>query len=263
MDIPRDLQGKELFKFLKTNKEDLIYAKKNIIKHADGLSVATNTLNPGLSTNKNDGDDSKTEVKVRAIINTTNVIDSHKDVHLDGIWTKSIQENKNLKFLQEHVMSFKTIIADKSDLDVSVQSVTWKSLGYDFEGKTEALTFDAVVKQERNPFMFKEYRNKNVDNHSVGMHYVKMDLAINSDEEDYAEEKSIWDKYIGKVVNRSEAEKSNYFWAVSEAKAIEGSAVVMGSNGFTPTVASKENNEPNPVENKNIEAIKSFLNIKD
>jgi hypothetical protein len=261
MDIPRDLQGQELFKFLKTNKEDLVYAKKNTIKHADGLSVATGTLNQGLSVSKAEGNDSKTEIKVRAIINTTNVIDSHKDVHLDGIWTKSIQENKNLKFLQEHVMSFKTIIADKSDLDVSVQSVTWKSLGYDFEGKTEALTFDATVKQERNPVMFKEYSSKNVDNHSVGMHYVKMALAINSEDEEYAEEKAVWDKHIDKVVNREEAEKGNYFWAVSEAKAVEGSAVVMGSNGFTPTVASKRIEEP--ARNEQSEAIKSFLNIKD
>jgi hypothetical protein len=158
-------------------------------------------------------------------------------------------------------MSFKTIIADKSDLDVSVQSVTWKSLGYDFEGKTEALTFDAIVKQERNPVMFKEYSSKNVDNHSVGMHYVKMALAINSEDEDYVEEKAVWDKYIGKVVNRDEAEKGNYFWAVSEAKAVEGSAVVMGSNGFTPTVASKEVEVE--VKNKEMEAIKSFLNIKN
>ena len=258
MEIPRDLQGLELFKFLQTNKEDLIYAKKSVIKEADGLTVATTNISTGFA-NKAEGTDSKTEIKVRAIINTTNVIDSHKDVHLDGIWNKSIQENKNLKFLQEHVMSFKTIIADKGDLEVSVQSLTWKSLGYDFAGKTEALTFDATVKQERNPTMFKEYSSKNVDNHSVGMQYVKMSLAINSEDEDYVEEKAVWDKHINKIVNKEEAIAGNYFWAVSEAKAIEGSAVVMGSNGFTPTATSKAPE----VKNKQSEAIKSFLNIKD
>ena len=32
MDIPKNLQGEELFKFLKTNKEDIVYAKKNRYK---------------------------------------------------------------------------------------------------------------------------------------------------------------------------------------------------------------------------------------
>ena len=189
MDIPKELKGKELFKFLVENKEDILYAKKNEFKKADSISCDTPHLSHSVSKELDNSDIDKTSIKVRAIINTTNVVDSHKDVHLDGIWNKSISENKNIKFLQEHQMSFKTIIADKDDLDVSVNSVTWKSLGFDFEGKTEALTFDATVNQKRNNEMFKEYSNKNVDNHSVGMRYVKLALAIHSDDEEYKEEK--------------------------------------------------------------------------
>lgn len=30
---------------------------------------------------------------------------------------------------------------------------SWKSLGYDLEGSTQALIFDATIKEERNPYM--------------------------------------------------------------------------------------------------------------
>jgi hypothetical protein len=258
MDIPKELTGKELFKFLVENKEDILYAKKNGFKKADSITCNTPHLENFATKELIDYEEDKTSIKVRAIINTTNVVDSHKDVHLNGIWNKSISENRNIKFLQEHQMSFKSIIADKEDLDVSVNSVTWKSLGFDFEGKTEALTFDAVVKQKRNNEMFREYMDKNVDNHSVGMRYVKLALAINSEDEEYKEEKEVWDKVYPLVANKVELEKSNYFWAVSEAKVIEGSAVVMGSNGFTPTVDVKSETIVSD-EQKEIEAIKEWL----
>jgi hypothetical protein len=259
MEIPKELKGVELFKYLKENKEDFIYAKKNEFKKADSMIASAPVLSETFI-DKAEGNDTKTEVKVRAIINTTNVVDSHKDVHIDGIWNKSLQENTNIKFLQEHQMSFKTIIADKDDLDVSVNSVTWKSMGFDFEGKTEALTFDATVKQSRNNDMFKEYANKNVDNHSVGMRYVKLALAVNSEDEDYKEEKAVWDKHYDVIANKVELEKDNYFWAVTEAKVIEGSAVVMGSNSFTPTQQAKADASVEPTDEElKVDAFKDWL----
>jgi hypothetical protein len=50
-------------------------------------------------------------------------------------------------------------------------------------------------------------------------------------------EKAIWDKYIDEIVNKEAAEEQSYFWAVSQTKAIEGSAVVKGSNFYTPTIS--------------------------
>ncbi len=263
MEIPKNLKGEQLFKFLKENKEDLEYAKKNEVKHADGVSTTQPTTLKEFA-KKEDviAGDNKKEIKVRAIINTTNVIDSHKDVHIDGLWAKSLSENRNIKFLQEHEMTFKNIIADKDDLDVSVNSVTWKSLGFDMEGKTEALTFDATVKESRNKDMFKEYKEENVDNHSVGMRYVKLALAINSEDEDYVEEKEVWDKYYEVIANKEEVKKINYFWAVTEAKVIEGSSVVLGSNSFTPTQSRKRKLELSE-EEKEVKAYKSFFNIKE
>ena len=74
------------------------------------------------------------------------------------------------------------------------------------------------------------------------MRYVKVDLAINSESEWDKDEKALWDKYYPVVANKEVADERGYMWIVSEAKIIEGSAVVMGSNSATPTISieSKE-----------------------
>ena len=96
--------------------------------------------------------------------------------------------------------------------------------------------------------MFEQYAKGYVKEHSVGMRYVNLEMAVNSEEKYYAEEKAIWDKYISEVANKEEAEQRGYFWAVTEAKIVEGSAVVKGSNYATPTISVKENTiEPTEV----------------
>ena len=149
-------------------------------------------------------------------------------------------------------------LAAGDNLKAYAKTYSWKDLGYDMEGETEALVFDSTVKQDQNKFMFDQYKKKNVDNHSVGMGYVKLKLCIN--DEDYPEEKANWDEYIDKAVNKDEYPHS-YFWAVTEAKAFEGSAVVMGSNPLTPTISSK--GEPKEIEKKNddADAIKEWLGL--
>lgn len=67
------------------------------------------------------------------------------------------------------------------------------------------------------------------------MQYVKIYLCANSGEAWAKEYKDNWDKYIDYVANKSDAEALGMFWAVTEAKVIEGSSVVFGSNQVTPT----------------------------
>lgn len=134
----------------------------------------------------------------------------------------------------------------------------WKKLGFDFDGDTEVLIFDAEIDKERNEFMFNQYQKGYVKEHSVGMRYVKLELAINSESKWDEEEKAVWDKYINEIVNKEVAENQGYFWAVTEAKVVEGSAVVKGSNFATPTIsieAVKDNTS-------NEEAAKALQNEK-
>jgi hypothetical protein len=247
LEIPNYETKKELLDFLVTHKETLIAQKKSILKEADGIGSYYEQEQELKSVNKaQDGSDmSINEIKVRAIINTTNYLDSHKDVHIKGIWQKSLKENKRIMHIQEHMSSsFDKIIASGDDLKAFTKTMTWKELGYDADGTTQALVFDSVVKESRNPYMFNQYKQGFVENHSVGMRYVKIELAIN--DKDYPTEKGFYDKYITEIINRKEAEASQYFWVVTEAKVIEGSAVPFGSNPITPTTRMK--NEPSIID---------------
>lgn len=245
--IPQFGSKKKLFKFLKANKSTLIRQKKAILKFGDGYLYAGS---PGYE--KGDAQKAErlntggvNEIKVTAIINTTNWLDSHKDVHLPGIWDKSLNENKNGMHVQEHKMyAFDKIIADGDDLKAYAKMYDWKELGYEAKGKTQALVFESIVKRERNPFMFSQYANGYVKNHSVGMRYVRIKLCINSD--DYPEEYECWQKYYDEIINKEDADNTGYFWAVLEAKYIEGSAVPIGSNIITPTQEVSTKNTPAP-----------------
>lgn len=239
-DLSRFQTKEELFKFLRENKQALISEKKFDLKRADSVSSVLGTYG-----RKKDGTELKSvaeidmpeldSLKVMVVINTTNILDSHGDVHIPGLWKKSLQETKLIYHLQEHEMKFDKIISD--EVKAYTKSMTWADLGESFLGNTEALIFETVVKEERNEFMFAQYLKGYVKNHSVGMRYVKIELAINSESKWDAEEKAVWDKYIDQIVNKEDAMNQGYFWAVTEAKVIEGSAVVRGSNYVTPTIS--------------------------
>ncbi len=92
--------------------------------------------------------------------------------------------------------------------------------------------------------MFEQYSKGYVTQHSVGMRYVKIVMCVNSDKEYYGAEKEAWDKYYPLIANKDVADKYGYFWAVKEAKIIEGSAVLCGSNPVTPTLENNLKSEP-------------------
>ena len=240
----REFNSKEeLFKALKENKPSLVALKKSTEKRADAVSYVNSEISNLIANKEENGTNTEIDkLQVKVVINTTNFIDSHNDLHINGIWNKSVSDNANKGFLhlQEHDRDFDKVISDNAK--GYVESISWKSLGLPYNGKTEALIFDSVIEKKRNEFMFKQYANGWVKNHSVGMRYVKIDLAINSESEWDKDEKEVWDKYYSVIANKEAADERGYFWVVSEAKVIEGSAVVMGSNSATPTI-SVENKE--------------------
>ena len=82
--------------------------------------------------------------------------------------------------------------------------------------------------------MFDAYRKGKVKQHSVVMRYRALDFAVNDDS--YPEEFAIWEKYFEDIANKEDALDNGFFWAVTQAQNIEGSAVVRGSNFATPTL---------------------------
>lgn len=236
LQIPEFATKDELFKFLKGNKDTLERQKKAETKYADSI-VFVSGVSKSLEVTKAIGDNvNPDELSVKVVINTTNLLDSHGDVHQVGIWNKSIKDNGGILFLQEHRMAFDKIIADGDELNVSAKTYSWAELGFNLKGNTQALVFEATIKRDRNPEMFKQYANGWVKEHSVGMRYVQLVMCINSDKEWYGAEKEAWDKYLPTIANKELAEERGWFYAVKEAKVIEGSAVPKGSNYATPTL---------------------------
>lgn len=224
---------------IKENKALIITEKKAVMKMADPCSADIYHVNTKGEAVKADTEETTDLSKITAkiVINTTNIIDSHCDCHIPGLWNKTIKENKSPYHLQEHQLKFDKVISDQ--VTATVKMMDWVALGQPFEGKTQALIFDSVIEKERNEFMFKQYLKGWVRNHSVGMRYVNLFLCINSEERYYQEEKDYWDKYYPQVVNKDVADELGYFWAVTEAKMVEGSAVPIGSNYATPTISVK------------------------
>lgn len=243
MNIPEFATKKECFDFIVKNKETLIAQKKAIKKTVECGLIVHPTLawenkeqaNKILSNPDNFDVESLQRLRVVCLINTTNFFDKHHDVHIPGIWNKSLKENKFIMHVQEHDSDdFEKIISSGKDLTTYVKTYSWAELGYAYPGNTEGLTFDSIIRKERNAFMLKQYAFGWVVNHSVGMYYMKMDYAIN--DESYPNEYEAWKKYYPEIANKQDVDQYGYFCYVLEAKCIEGSAVPLGSNSATPTI---------------------------
>ena len=79
---------------------------------------------------------------------------------------------------------------------------------------------------------------------SVRMQYVKILLAIDSEEKEDKEFKKKFDKHINDIANKEVAIDRGFFWGVSEAKIIkEGSMVLFGSNEVTPLIHSNSESD--------------------
>lgn len=238
----------DMFKALISNKSQLIHLKKMKKDKSDefsfGVISSITDKHEAVKANEPVKDPDLSELKVKVVINTTSLLDSHGDVHIPGIWKRSLSHS-NIKYhLDSHKRSFDAVIAD--DAKAYTKTVTWKSLGFDFEGTTEALIFESTVTAKRNPKMFEQYANGWVKNHSVGMRYIEIQLCINSEERWAADYLENWEKYYPMVANKEDANASGYFWAVTEAEVKEGSAVVFGSNWITPTLDNNMKSAPAP-----------------
>lgn len=258
----------EQLKWLFDNRNSLTDQRKAECKKTDAFSFMTYAVDEKGERLKADAqvDPQANTLKVRCIINTTGLLDTHTDVHIPGIWKKSLSESKLFYLCQEHDLSFKGIVTE--EIKAYTKKYAWKDLGLDLEGETEALVFDSIISKERNEYMFQQYQKGYVRNHSVRMRYMKEYFCINSDA--YPDQLDNWNKYIKYVANIEDAEAKNYFWAVTEAKIIEGSAVVKGSNWVTPTLEATENKEeavktdtppvPEPSKDTQTEKQETFIN---
>jgi hypothetical protein len=249
---------------IRKDKALAIELKKSAIKHTDVYT--TNELevsvNKALRTENKDEPD--TGVIKRTIVgNTYNYLDSHMDVHVGNTFKKSIDERMNkVVHLHDHIHNVTAKVGTFTSIYEKV--VNWEDLGINIKGSTIVLMADSDVKKDFNPSVFTQYLSGEIDQHSVAMIYVKIELAINN--KDDKEEYATWLKYIDRIANKEVAEEAGFFWAVPEAKLVEISAVLMGSNPITPTVQNieplKDTQKEEPLKDTPVkeEVVKSIIN---
>ena len=216
------------------NKSEIIRLKKAEIKSVKG---GVSFVAPENTKLKSVYFNSENKLQRTIIGNTYNWMDEHDDVHAFNIFSKSIKENKqNIFHLHDHLYQLSAKVGEP--IDIYENKIKWSDLGINKEGETMALFMDTEIIKSYNEKIFDQYFKSKINQHSVGMQYVKIDLATKSDE--YEEEHKIWVDNIDKIGNKEKAEEKEYFWLVREAKLIEISAVLKGSNGLTPTLENKE-----------------------
>ena len=233
--IPEFAEKKELYAYLKTNKQDLIAKKRSMPITADPVSLGFSQVKTKEAVTKSNTPVSEDVdvLRVKVVANTANYLDSHMDVLIPGCWDKSISERKNIiPHLHDHMHRIDAKIGEVADIYAA--QVSYAELGIDGSGSTESLIFVTDIMKAYNEKVFNQYKLGKVNQHSIGLQYVRIDLAINDEESE--KEQEFWDKYFPTIINPERAEERGFFWVVQEIKLLENSAVLFGSNEATPTL---------------------------
>jgi hypothetical protein len=233
------------------NKAELIQLKKAEVKTVKGgISSIIKTAN---TTIKGVFKDNEGSLERTIVGNTYLWMDSHNDVHAKGCFTKSVKENKSIFHLHDHEFKLTSKVGEPKK--TYEEEIAWKDLGVNKSGMTQALFMDTEIFKDYNSQIFNEYKAGRINQHSVGMQYVKIDLAVN--DESFEKEFKVWQDNIDTLGNPEKATEKGFFWLVKEAKLIEISAVLLGSNELTPT--QKEYKAMASNKNKDVEFIDMMI----
>lgn len=265
---------RELFAYLVANKQEIFDQKKSVMKRAEGslstmlpekIDESVSKAKPLYENNKEAG-----ILKRTIVANTYWWMDSHSDVHLGrgpegdtAIFTETIKNRANKIFpTDQHNWSLDGKMG--KTLNLYEAPISWRALGVGRTGMTEALFADAQIEKSKNEARYNDYLNDEIDQHSVGMRYQDIQLAVN-DEEEFPKEFQIYNKYIGRIGNRGEVEKQGFFFAVGKAYLAEYSAVIAGSNELTPTLgqSSGETDKGLSRDNRLVDGVEKLMfNLK-
>lgn len=185
-------------------------------------------------------------IEVKSVINTTNLIDSHLDLHMPKIWNKTVKDNPFSHHLKQHENDFESVISKRAKS--YNENMNFNELGLKVDFNTVANINQFTLKRDKMPFMFDAYKDGDVEQHSIGMRYVDLDIAYY--DEDSQKQMDFFNEMKEKAVNPEVADEYGYFWVIYEAKKREGSAVVFGSNSVTPTLYVKNYEPSNDTQKK-------------
>lgn len=233
---------KALHYYLKDNNNDIIASKKSsVFKSIDkgaGVCFTDFSKNTNNHAEKASALGFKNE-HIYPVINSTQWLDSHFDVHLKGCYKKTVKEQQGRVYLIDtHLKGISNIITRKDYIKMMVKEVDWRSLGKDIDGTTESLVFEIPEINVRPDALDFIKSTPDLEN-SFAMRYLNISVAIKSNDPSFKEENELWEENIGNIANSDVAKKYGFFYAVKELAIVgEGSIcpVVGGSNSATRTL---------------------------
>jgi len=240
MNIPTDITTREQrIKFALANSRTMLaHSKAYKCKSLFGDNLKFTPVAPKVEID-NDLEDGT--MKVSGVSSAAYIFDMHKEVHLPGWATKTVNESgMHMMLLADHKMDRDNLLAKgvNNNLSVSiVQNVAFRELGIDADGMTETVDYSAMLRRDYNPKVFDMFVNKEIYQHSVGIIPKKVELAVDDQNEGRAYE--LYKNILPLIANKESVQENGYFIAVKEAQLIEISAltVMPGSNGATPTTS--------------------------
>ena len=236
-ELNKSFESKELlFKDLQANKQEILdFKKAQILKSCD-KDNATNFKPILLSKSLEQIKSFEVDNDYYYIaVNSTNILDSHSDLHVNGIWNKTVKEQQGKNYLvSDHKLEIDKVIAKSKDVEMFTAEVPFSTIGKEYDGTTEVLIYKVAKDKIINP-LIKEWLDSGDEiQASVRMQYVSIDMALNSTDKSDVYEKKVYDEYIDKIANKSDFESIDYFFVVKDAKNVrESSLVLFGSNGAT------------------------------
>jgi len=256
---------KDLFHALKDNEETIISLKTSTVyKSIDkGQGVFNLPLIP-----KNEADKARYKAGyIYPVINSTQWLDSHGDVHLKGCYKRTVNNQQGkVYYIDSHLKGLSNIITKRQDIEMYIDNVEWSLLGKNIDGTTQALLFKIAEENVKTDYLSLIKEDKSLQN-SFAMRYIKVRMAVNSNDKAFVENKDFYDNVIDTIANKEEAEKAGHFFGVEELAIVgEGSLcpVIGGSNSATSVIQieTKEDTSKDTLNNdpsKDTQTIKSYL----
>lgn len=235
-----------LFDKLRANKSLIIDAKKSSIYKSVDKNQAVSVKSIDLIKFTEESKAFKVDDNYYYfVVNSTNILDSHDDLHVNGIWNKSVKEIQGKNYLvEDHELEVSKVIARKEHIEIFTAKVPLSMIGKDYKGNTEVLIYKVPKNQIKNETIKEWLDSGDAIEASVRMQYVTVLLAMDSNNPDDETEKKNYDDYIGSIANKDDFEYIPYFFVIKEAKNVkESSLVPFGSNHVTGVIEEKQDIE--------------------
>jgi hypothetical protein len=246
----------EAYSYLRQNAMKIIAQKRSLPTTTDDLDFGYCIKEDSkLFATKNKQDTAMVdgEIPVEVIANMAGWCDSQLDVMIKDNWNRSISDlgasgQRLFYHLKDHgemyCYTLDCIIGRNPELFTKMIDLSMFNFKSDVK-KSQALMMSSVVMETYDKKAYQLYKDHQIKQHSIGLQYVKIYLCMDSTEEQDTMYKENWDKYYPQVINKEKVDNYGFFWAVTESRINEVSAVLYGSNELTPvTSTTGKTNEP-------------------